>query len=287
MKSWMNAALVAALAAFAACTVDTRARERFESSRGAPAPSDELTPDAGSDGAASESECVLHSDCEEGLACVDGTCSAIATDGSVDAPEPDANESESESEAEAEAEAESESESEAEAEAESEAEAEAEADAALPSADGASVPDGGSSTDGGAPSADATAAAPDAALPPEPVTVVIVEVPEGQTVDTTARFCSTLGGGWACAPFALGGTSGREIRATFEDPAPTAHVFNACLRNCDDPFTGAWLAYQSSGLRQLADPVVTRGSTVVPESLTDNGVGGANWLVDLSPPSAE
>lgn len=283
MKNGMNAALVAALAAFAACTVDTRARERFESSRGAPELGDELTPDAGSDGAASESECVLHSDCEDGLACVDGTCSVITTDGSVDAPAPDANESESESEAEAEAESESEAEAESESEAESEAEAEAESDAALPSADGASASDGGSSTDDGAPSADAGTPASDAVLlPPEPVTVVI-EVPEGQTVDTTARFCSTLGGGWACASFALGGTSGREIRATFEDPASTAHVFNACLRNCDDPFNGVWMAYQSSGLRQLADPVVTRGDTTIPESLTDNGVGGANWLVDLSP----
>ncbi|MDP3770817.1 MAG: hypothetical protein Q8R16_00785, partial [bacterium] len=80
--------------------------------------------------------------------------------------------------------------------------------------------------------------------------------------------------------------SGREIRAQFADAEADGHVFNACLRNCDDPFSGVWMAYQSSGLQQLADPAVTRGGTVVTESLIDNGFGGANWFVDLAP-SAE
>ncbi|MDP3775087.1 MAG: hypothetical protein Q8Q85_12555 [Gemmatimonadales bacterium] len=285
MKNPMNAALVAALAAFAACTVDARDRERFESSRGAPEPAEseaEAEAEAESESESeseSEAECFVHSDCEDGLACVDGACSSVETD----AGPPDAAESESESEAEAEAEAES----------EAEAEAEAEPDAEAPSADsgalepdaGAPAPDSAASPDGIATSPDAGTLDPDAVPTPEPITIVI-EVPEGQTVDGTARFCSTFGGGWACAAFALGGPSGREIRAQFADAAADGHVFNACLRNCDDPFNGVWLANQSNGLVQLADPVVTLGDTVVPESLADNGTGGANWFVDFSP-SAE
>jgi len=115
---------------------------------------------------------------------------------------------------------------------------------------------------------------------------VSFEVPAGETVDASAKFCSTFGGGWACAPFALGGTSGREIRATFENVAPVQHVFNACLRNCDDPNNGIWMAYQSDGLQQRDDPDVFVNDVVTPETLVSNGGLGANWSVDLRPASA-
>lgn len=247
---------------------------------------------------------------------------SLAPDASAPDAAESESESESESEAEAEAESEPDggpmdigpdaSESEAEAEAESESEVDAGgsasldggtppaeepdagapiADAGAPEADaGAPAPDAGApSADGSvAPPADAGAPAPDAGAPdvapPAPLSVtVVIEVPSGETVDASATFCSTFGGGWACAPFALGGETGREIRATYADVAVVEHVFNACLRLCDDPLNGVWMAYQSNGLQQRADPVVTVNDAVVPESLVTNGGLGANWRVDLQP----
>jgi len=292
MRSLKNAALVAAtvMAAFAACTIDARDPQRFEGTRvpgegGGASPA----PDA-----AVPTECALHSDCPSGQACMNGQCAMLepeAPDGPMDigpdagAAAPDAAESESEAEAEAEPDAgapsadggvapdaESPDGTESEAESESEAEAEAEPDAGAPSADsGTPAPDAGP---------------PDAA-PFVPLSVTsVIEVPAGETVDGSARFCSTFGGGWACAPFALGGTSGREIRATFENVAPVQHVFNACLRNCDDPNNGIWMAYQSDGLQQRDDPDVFVNDVVTPETLVSNGGLGANWSVDLRPASA-
>jgi hypothetical protein len=300
MQKHKNAALVAAgaLAALAACTIDARDRQRVQGT----VPEATGEPEE----ASAPSGCVLHSDCPDGQACMNGACAAIEPQPDAGAPDsgpmdigPDAAPAPS---ADA---AESESESESESEGEPDASPPAEGDAGVPPADGTeseseseseaeaeseSEPDGGAPiVDAGAPEADAAQPALDAGVPDAPPTApisvaVVIEVSEGETVDASAAFCSTFGGGWACAPFALGGTSGREIRATYADVAVVEHVFNACLRLCSDPLNGVWMAYQSNGLQQRADPVVTVGEVVVPESLVTNGGLGANWRVDLQPP---
>ncbi|MBI4434449.1 hypothetical protein HY635_01345 [Candidatus Uhrbacteria bacterium] len=302
MRSVKNAALVAAtvMAALAACTIDARDPQRFEGTR-VPGEGGGASPALD---AAVPAECVLHSDCPSGQACMNGQCAEVepeAPDGSMDigpdagAAAPDAAESESEAEAEAEAEPDAGTPS-ADGGAPDGAE-EADAGVPAPSPDGGPMvigPDAGLSeeSDAGAPSSADGSTVPDAGSPDaapllQTVTTVI-EVPVGETVDASAVFCSTFGGGWACAPFALGGESGREIRATFENVVPGQHLFNACLRNCDDSLNGIWMAYQDNGLQERDDPDLLVDDAINDsESLVPNGGLGANWWVNTLPDASD
>lgn len=121
----------------------------------------------------------------------------------------------------------------------------------------------------------------DACEPPPPDQVVVtLEVPASESVDASARFGSTFAGGWTYSSFTLDGTSGRQLRLAFNGVQSDAHIFNVCVRLCDDPLNGRWLANSTgSALVQLADPTVAVDGTAISETLVSNGRGGANWRV--------
>lgn len=109
---------------------------------------------------------------------------------------------------------------------------------------------------------------------------VVLTVPESETLDASARFCSTFGGGWSCSGFTLDAAFGRAIRLAFANVRSDAHIFNVCVRLCDDPVRGRWLAHAvGSTLVQLADPSVAVEGLIVNESLVSNSIGGANWSI--------